>query len=549
MSDHEQNIITSAEKPPSPQPRVRRRRRIAVIAATAIAILSAIGFLGALYPSMFIPLFILDPWAAIPEATPEEIAKVHEPEALRADLDAIVALHERTCPNPYLRVSRESILALAERLKGAIDRPMTRREFLPLVMELQSGYRCDHYKQGVPSEDLAAAFARGERLLPFRAEPKDDALVVVAVAEAEQGIQPGDTIVRIGNVSAADHLVRLRALVPAETARTRDTFVHNSFHVLSWVAGVSLPTDVELVRSDGSRHTVTVEGVDWSAGRNERTMPAGSPPSASATARGEVLVDSPPFRCLLLPRDQSGAAPIAFIDFPSMDFMLSGQWDGFIDQAITTANARGAAGLIVDIRENHGGTNEFGDDLLARITDRPYRGMSRIVTRRSAESDEMMRLAVKPMWRWLLIGVVLPINRPWYVKLEHGEDLLDTIAVESPPRVEPRFDGPTCLLTGDGTFSAAVVLADAARTYDLMLTIGEPTGGCPNQIGHIGPFQLPSSRIVVNFAQRVYLRASGDESDVGPVVPHIEVNPVPGRDAALERAVEEIRRMQAEKKE
>jgi hypothetical protein len=53
----------------------------------------------------------------------------------------------------------------------------------------------------------------------------------------------------------------------------------------------------------------------------------------------------------------------------------------------------------------------------------------------------------------------------------------------------------------------------------------------------------------VNFAQRVYLRASGDESDVGPVVPHIEVNPVPGRDAALERAIEEIQRMHAEKEE
>ena len=71
-----------------------------------------------------------------------------------------------------------------------------------------------------------------------------------------------------------------------------------------------------------------------------------------------------------------------------------GAGDGFIDQAITAANARGAVGLIVDIRENPGGTNRFGDDLLARITDRPFRGMSRIVTRRSAESDEMMRLAV-----------------------------------------------------------------------------------------------------------------------------------------------------------
>jgi len=40
-----------------------------------------------------------------------------------------------------------------------------------------------------------------------------------------------------------------------------------------------------------------------------------------------------------------------------MDFMLGGQGDGFIDQAITAANARGAAGLIVDIRENPGSTD------------------------------------------------------------------------------------------------------------------------------------------------------------------------------------------------
>jgi hypothetical protein len=174
-----------------------------VIAATAIAMLSAIVFLVALYPSLFIPLFIQDPWAAIPRATPEEIAKVHEPEALRADLDAIVAMHERTCPNPYLRVSRESI------------------------------------------------FARGERLLPFRAAPKDDALVVVAVAEAEHGIQPGDAIVRIGSVSAADHLVRLRALVPAETERYRDVNVRERFRTLAWSAGITLPTEVEIARPDG----------------------------------------------------------------------------------------------------------------------------------------------------------------------------------------------------------------------------------------------------------------------------------------------------------
>ena len=68
----------------------------------------------------------------------------------------------------------------------------------------------------------------------------------------------------------------------------------------------------------------------------------------------------------------------------------------------------------------------------------------------------------------------------------------------------------------------------------------------PNTLGDIGPFQLPNSRIVVTFSQKMFVRASGDESDLGPVRPHIEVAPVAGRDAALERAIVEIRRMERE---
>jgi hypothetical protein len=94
-----------------------------------------------------------------------------------------------------------------------------------------------------------------------------------------------------------------------------------------------------------------------------------------------------------------------------------------------------------------------------------------------------------------------------------------------------------------------MLLADAARTYDLMLTIGQPTGGVPNALGEIGPFELPNSRIVVSFSQKMFIRASGDESDLGPVRPHIEVTPIAGRDTTLERAIVEIRRMAAERKQ
>jgi len=228
-----------------------------------------------------------------------------------------------------------------------------------------------------------------------------------------------------------------------------------------------------------------------------------------------------------------------------MNSTLGDQWDTFLDQAMTAANARGAAGLIVDIRENGGGNSRLGDAFLARVNDRPYRLASRAVWRKSPESDELFRSMAKPMWRWLFIA--LPLFIPDYAALKHGEDLINESKVASYPRVAPGFKGPTCLLIGERTFSSAMMFADSVRTYNLMLTIGQPTGGVPNALGDIGPFKLPNSRLVVPFSMKMFVRASGDESDVGPVRPHIEVAPVPGRDAALERAIEEIQRMHAEK--
>ncbi|MFM8692740.1 MAG: hypothetical protein ACKODC_10225 [Limnohabitans sp.] len=132
--------------------------------------------------------------------------------------------------------------------------------------------------------------------------------------------------------------------------------------------------------------------------------------------------------------------------------------------------------------------------------------------------------------------LALPLFLPDFSVLKPGEDLTLETKTVTRPRAEPQSDGPTRPQMGERTFSCARLLADAARTYDLMLTIGQPTAGVPNALGDIGHYRLPNSRIVVSFSQKMFIRASGDESDLGPVQPHMEVAPFAGRDATLERA-------------
>jgi hypothetical protein len=466
-------------------------------------------------------------------ATPEESALLHGPEELRADLDAIVALHEQACPDPYMHIDRDTIIATRDRLKASINGALLRREFLPLVMELEAAYCVDHMIVTAPIEDLVADLRAGVRLLPFRARVEDGGLTIVAVAETDTAFEPGDRITRIGGEPADSVAARMLRLIPGESPRFQAARLQASFVAYAWAAGIRPPVEVEFLRG-GAAHVAEALGVMRENRATERKL-SGDASLAAPLVSGTVLVEHSPFRCLLLEGD------IGYIDFPTMSVSFTEEWEAFLVEAIGALNDRSCKGLVVDIRRNGGGDSRLGEVLLEHLTDKPYRMTGGLTWRRSEPGFESMRQSVKPGWRWL-IPIAMPLVSPEYAALDDGEE---THATEEPhvgSQREPRFLGPTALLIGEGTFSSAMMLADAARTFDLMITIGSPTGGLPTTLGELGFMALPHTKLWVQFCQKKFLRASGDASDIGPVLPHIEVAPTANGDAALDRAIAELRR-------
>ena len=114
----------------APAPGRRRRRAPSLAAVAALLLASAFAPAGGCSTS-FYTQSIFD---ELPPVTAEDLARVHAPERLRADLDALVALHERTNPRPYLRTTPAAIRALADRLKAAIER--SQRDMDSLQREL-----------------------------------------------------------------------------------------------------------------------------------------------------------------------------------------------------------------------------------------------------------------------------------------------------------------------------------------------------------------------------------------------------------------------------
>jgi C-terminal processing protease CtpA/Prc len=201
-----------------------------------------------------------------------------------------------------------------------------------------------------------------------------------------------------------------------------------------------------------------------------------------------------------------------------------------------------ARALIIDLRSNGGGDTRLGDELLSHITTQAYRMSSAKLWKMSDEYRSYLRSRVHAPLNHLPIEKAFPTGRRLFSGPAGKIVRLDESPEAHAPR-EPRFDGPVCVLIGAGTFSSAVDLSDAIKTYRLATLIGEETGGRANTFGEIYYFRTRATDYLVTVSSAQFVRASGDTTDHRGVVPDIEVHQSAddlraGRDPVVERARE-----------
>lgn len=168
-----------------------------------------------------------------------------------------------------------------------------------------------------------------------------------------------------------------------------------------------------------------------------------------------------------------------------------------------------ATGLIVDLRDNDGGNTLVGQMLLSYLTRRPYR----IFAEKRWRVSRHMQDRVRGMGAW----------SERYLAAAPGGYLVEVPPLESPPEVKHSFRGPSVLLIGPRTRSAAMMTANAARDFDLLPVLGSPTTSPPNFFGESYRYNLPHSGLRASISSAEFIRANGDANDPGTVLPHLEV--------------------------
>ena len=154
-----------------------------------------------------------------PDLPPERVNAEIPPEQLRDDLKAYFELIERTAPNPYLFVPREQVEARVVSVSAAIDRPLTRRTFMPYLREVMAAYRIGHHYALDPKEEFNAWTAAGGRPFPLKVRIEGDEVVIDS---DEQPELKGALLRSINGAEAAEILARLRGATSSATDAYRD---------------------------------------------------------------------------------------------------------------------------------------------------------------------------------------------------------------------------------------------------------------------------------------------------------------------------------------
>lgn len=448
------------------------------------------------------------------------------PEKLKADLDVLWAVLKEGHAGLDRYTPVETLEKSLDAIKGGLSGPLTEIDFyaklLPLIAEVKDGHTRSSLSPG------AAAYLDAKPVhFPFGLRILGDRAYVIEDLSADRRVGDGAEVLAINGRPVAGIIEALLPLVPADagirTARVKRLEPPGAFgQLLALRFG---QTDTFRVRFRPFRGAgagdVTVPGItafDLARLRRERYPATGEHrPAYGLSFRGETAI-------------------LTIRQFGDDPDKTRPRFPDFLAQTFLALEEKKTPGLIIDLRGNGGGFDEYGKFLFAHIMDRPFLYYWALETKKDrydlfrytdetpAAADELARPLQKNA-------------RGWFDVLGHPNRGLQT------PRA-PHFAGRVAILIDGGSFSATGETTSAFHYYKKAVFFGEEGGAgyYGNTSGFMVTATLPHSRIRVRVPLVLYTMAvDGYPKDRGlvpdvPVIPTIE-DFMAGRDIVLERAL------------
>jgi len=441
-----------------------------VLGGLAVAAASVVGGAGA---TVIASRHEVEPYDHLLARIAAASKRTFTPAEMRADLaylcDALVDI----CVEPFHHSSRASFAAMRRRVEASFSVPLDTFGFglrvAPLIASLRDGHI------SVDCSDMMYQFDRdGGRVFPLRLAFTDGGTFVTH--SSALGIPHGSRLIAVDGVSASRIAASVLACTSAPTTQARNQFASNVYATSMWLRAFlgPRPTFTVAYESEGARHgcRVTARKRDEVEKLTSSTQ---GPPMTFHTLAGGAVGYLDYRRC------ESG---------PALDRALH---DAFVRAKAATVRT-----LIVDVRNNGGGSDGANDQVLNYLTARSYSQGNRF----SVRASRMVKATY---------GFVGYLNR-YYAPTAWFAAEGSVVTVEVPDifaRTQPgtnplRFAGPVFLLIGPATFSSAMGFAQTAQDYGIATLVGEPLAEPVNSNGEVFRVRTPRTCLNAGIASKFF---------------------------------------------
>lgn len=413
-----------------------------------------------------------------------------------------------------------------DRHRARLNGPMSTLTFGGIVAEAIAEIRDGHARLELDSV-TSAALARA-RVFPLRVQFEGDQLIVLFNdSPGDSTIRPGMEILRINERPIVGVVGALLPKVSGDgfIETGRRARLARGFAPLFWMYFEQADTYTVTARDTaGLSVTTTLPGV---LERDRRTIVN---PLNAVIAENIVRLEAPPGNVSLQFFDDTAIARLRIRAFDGQRF------PALLDSAFRDLREQGTKALILDLRGNGGGVDEYGALLASYFVEQPFRYFDHIRLTTIAPS-----FATWPTRTFDAVraGTVPDPRGGFRVTPVHHPGV-----GEQRPASHP-FLGKLVVLIDGGSFSTTADVAAQLRSRERATFVGEETGGTyeGNTSGLNALIVLPNSRLRLKIMMYGYWNAvrPPDKPGRGTLPDHMVAYRVGdllrGRDLALERAI------------
>lgn len=503
----------------------------------------------------------------------EQINKLHSPQELREDIDAAYTQLKKYHPKLYLYTSKEQMDFKFDSLKMSIKSPLSSRDFYEKLAPVVASVRQGHLNLNPPHirfakkerkkfKDKSFGFYTmdfeylDEKLWLIRAMGKDTILVGSEVLAVEDET-PKEIIEKYNTLIASDGFNKtfFDGIVGSRFPRfyIKNNGFQDSIHItfrstdsiftqtIRWKdkrdSQDSIASD-NLQKTEVKKLTKAERKAERLAAKNKRNY---------NRKRGYIKSRDEYTRTFSLIGADSSTAYIKIRGFSN------GDPEAFYEETFKTIDSLGISNMVLDLRNNGGGSLSEINDLYSYLTDTPYTLVkpSEVNTRtpflpyftNNTNPGLLRGLAV------LFAPVIVTHN---LLKTKKMDDVIYyRFKASKEHKPNPKnYKGKLYVLINGNSFSASSILSTQLKATNRATFVGQETGGAYNGTvaGIFKGYELPNSKVVMRIGMMQVETYYKMEPDGYGVPADIEITPTRAdreaqRDPELEWILNDIKKV------